>query len=59
MNEFLTNLRREAEANPIVALGVAAGVLTALSKLVDSANNHRNAIAWDKEVNRRVRNTQK
>lgn len=47
MNEFLTNLQRQAEENPVLALGVAAGLLTSIGKLV-------NAAAWKQEVKRRA-----
>lgn len=43
---FLTNLQHQAEENPVLALGVAAGLLTAMSKLV-------NSVAWKQEVRRR------
>lgn len=45
-DRFLTNLARQAEENPVLALGVAAGLLTSLSKLV-------NSVAWKQEVRRR------
>lgn len=47
MNDFLENLKREAEENPVVALGVAAALLTAVNKFMDSRT-------WRKEVNRRI-----
>lgn len=46
-DRFVKNLTRQAEENPVVALGVAAALFTSLSKLV-------NAAAWKKEVNRRA-----
>jgi hypothetical protein len=52
MNEFLENLKRQAEANPIVALGVAAGVVSAITHLM-------NASSWKREVARRERMTPK
>ena len=55
MNEFIENLKRQAEANPIFALGVAAGLITAIGKLMDSSTNSRNAKAWAREVARRER----
>lgn len=48
MNEFLENLKRQASENPIVAMGVAAGLIGAISQFVNSAS-------WRKEVNRRVK----
>jgi hypothetical protein len=59
MDRFLTNLRFQAEENPVLALGVAAGLITAISKLVDSSVNAKNAKAWAKEVDRRVKKTSK
>lgn len=54
MNEFLENLKRQAAENPIVALGVGAGLITAISKLIDSNTESKNAKAWQREVNRRA-----
>lgn len=52
MNEFLTNLKRQAEENPVAAMGVAAVLLTAIGKFMDSTS-------WRKEVNRRVKAARK
>lgn len=57
MNRFLENLKREAEENPVIALGVAAGLVTAISQLVNASANKRNSASWRKEVNRRDRKT--
>ena len=46
-NDFINNLKREAEENPVLALAVAAGLLTAASKFA-------NAMAWRQEVARRA-----
>jgi hypothetical protein len=54
MNDFLTNLQHQAEENPVVALGVAAALITAISKFIDSTGNARNSRAWAKEVQRRA-----
>lgn len=59
MNRFLENLQRQAEDNPVVAMGVAAALLTALSKLNDSRVNSKNSNAWAKEVDRRDRMSKK
>ncbi|HVI79594.1 MAG TPA: hypothetical protein VM715_15795 [Candidatus Acidoferrum sp.] len=58
MNRLLENLQRQAEENPMLALGVAAGLITAISKLIDSSANAKNSKAWAKEVNRRVMKNQ-
>ena len=54
MNDFLNNLKRQAEEQPIIALGVAAGLITAISKLIDSGATARNSNAWKQEVARRA-----
>ena len=61
MNEFLENLKRQAEEQPMVALGIAAGLITAVSHLInasskriDANSNRTNAKAWDRETARRV-----
>jgi hypothetical protein len=59
MNEFLENLKRQAAENPVLALGVAAALLTAVSKVSNSHVNARNAKAWEKEVERRIKNSKK
>ena len=53
MNEFLENLKKQVAENPMVALGVGAAFLTALSKFVNAGTESRNARAWDREVKRR------
>lgn len=54
-NEFLRNLQRQAEINPVLALTVAAGVLTALGKLYHAQSESRNSRSWAREVKRRER----
>lgn len=53
MNEFLENLKREAEKNPIAALGVAAGLLAAVGKLMNANTEAKKARDWKREVRRR------
>jgi hypothetical protein len=53
-NTFLNNLQRQAEENPVLALAVAAGVITSITKLVEAGTNSRNAKAWTREVQRRA-----
>lgn len=53
-NKFLDNLARQAEENPVFALGVAAGLITAISKLIDSGSTLKNSNAWKQEVKRRA-----
>lgn len=47
-DRFLSNLARQAEENPVFALGAAAALLGSVSKLV-------NSIAWKQETRRRIR----
>jgi hypothetical protein len=56
MNRFLENLKREAEENPVLALGIAAGLITAISQLMNASANKRNSASWQREVDRRTRN---
>lgn len=53
MNKFLTNLRRQAEENPVIAIGVGAAAVTAVTKLVHVTAESRNSKTWAKEVDRR------
>lgn len=55
MNEFVENLKTQAEENPFVALAVCAGLLTAASKFIKANTDAKNAKAWAKEVDRRVK----
>jgi hypothetical protein len=55
MNEFLNNLKRQAEANPIVAMGVAAALVTAVAKFIDAQGHARGSAAYARDVNRRIR----
>lgn len=55
MDKFLDNLKREAEANPIMALAVGAGVITAISKFIDAAGHAKGSRAYARDVNRRIR----
>jgi hypothetical protein len=54
MERFIENLKRQAEENPVLALGVAAGLITAISKLIDANADMKNSRAWAKEVARRT-----
>jgi hypothetical protein len=54
MDRFFENLKTQAEENPVFALGVAAGLVTATSKLIDALGKAKNSRAWAKEVNRRA-----
>lgn len=54
-DRFLQNLMHQAEENPVIVMGVAAGLLTALSKLIGASNESRNSRTWRREELRRER----
>lgn len=56
MDKFLANLKRQAEENPVLALGVAAAVITAVSKLIDANGRAKGSRAYARQVDYRVRN---
>lgn len=47
MEQFINNLKRQAEENPFLAIGAAAALLAATSKFI-------NSMAWKQETNRRT-----
>jgi hypothetical protein len=53
MNEFLENLKREAEANPTMTLVVVGGLLAGAAKLIDATAHHKGATAFAKGEARR------
>lgn len=55
MDRFLENLRREAEANPTMALAVGAAFLTAVSKLINAHGQSKGSRAYARDVERRIR----
>lgn len=57
MEKFLANLKTQAEANPLIAFGVGAALLTAASKFIDAAGKAAGHRTWAKEVARRDRMT--
>jgi hypothetical protein len=59
MNEFLENLKREAAANPILALGVTAALLTAAGKFIEAAGHAKGSAAFARDVDRRIRASKK
>lgn len=52
MDEFFKNLKREAEANPLLAAGVAAGLLTAAGKFIEAAGSVKSKRAYAKMHNK-------
>lgn len=57
MQKFIDNLKTQAEANPIVALGVGAAVVQAATKLLNANTSRSNAKTWKREVNRRTKSS--
>jgi hypothetical protein len=55
VNEFLTNLKQQAQDNPAVALAAGATLLGGVAKFVSALVAMNNSHAWKKEVARRAR----
>jgi hypothetical protein len=55
MNEFVNNLKRNVQENPMLALAAGAAVITATAKLIDALVDTQNSRTYAKEVNRRVK----
>jgi hypothetical protein len=53
MYEFLKRLELQAKENPILALGVGAGFITAVAKLIDAVGGVASKRAYANEANRR------
>jgi hypothetical protein len=58
MNRFLENLKTEVEDNPLLAMGIAAGLLTAVSKLANTGIDAKKSVDWSKEIDRRIKLSQ-
>lgn len=54
MHPFLANLKRQAEENPMLALGVGAAVVSVLTKFIGASVDMRNSRVWAQEVARRA-----
>lgn len=59
MNEFLENLKREAAANPLVAMGIAAGLLTAAGKFLEASGSMRSKAAYARMAENAAKNAAK
>jgi len=53
MEKFINNLIAQAEDNPVLTLGVVAGLIGAVSKLLDANTSARNSKTWKREELRR------
>lgn len=54
LNPFLNNLKRQAEENPVAAVGVGAVAVQAVTKLLNAYIANKNSNAWKTEVARRA-----
>jgi hypothetical protein len=59
MNEFLENLKRDAAANPLVAMGIAAGLLTAAGKFVEAAGSVKSKRAYARRMTSPIKTVKK
>ena len=57
MEKFWKNLKEQAEANPIYAIGAAAILIGAMSKLLDANTQRSYAKTHAREVDRRIMNS--
>lgn len=55
-NDFLTNLAKQAEANPMVALGAVGAFLAGFGKATNSLSAAAGRRTHAKEIKRRIRN---
>lgn len=56
-SKFVQNLKRQAEENPVLVLGVAAAVVTATAKLIEANTQRSYAQTHAREVERRMYKT--
>lgn len=50
MNKFVSNLLKQSEDNPVLAIGAGAAAITAIAKLLDSASSVRSKNAYAKQI---------
>ena len=55
MDFNLDTLKRQAEENPLMALGVAAALITSIAKLMDANSAAQGRRAYAKQVDLRAR----
>jgi hypothetical protein len=53
MKKYIDNLKYQAQQNPLVAAGIGASLILAISKLLQANTNRKNANTWASEVERR------
>lgn len=54
-NEFVLNLKRSAEENPVVVILAVAAVITAGAKLISAHGQAKGSRAYAKQVDYRIR----
>lgn len=59
MNQFVANLKRQAEENPVFALATGAAVVQAVTKLVTTNTDRKKAKTNAKEIDRRIKKLEK
>jgi hypothetical protein len=52
---FLNNLLSQAEEQPIMALGAAAALITAISKFVEASGRRKSTLAYAKREEARLK----
>jgi hypothetical protein len=55
MEKFLQNLSAQAEQNPLLALAIASGLMTAGAKLIKAHGESKGSRAYAKDVDRRIK----
>lgn len=50
-----TNLKRQIEEQPLIALGLASAALSGVAKLMNAETARRNSKTWKREVQRRTK----
>ena len=55
IKRFADNLKRQAQENPLLAVAIGAGAVTAVTKLIEANTQRTYAKAHVREIDRRVR----
>lgn len=57
MEQFIKNLKAQAEANPMAALVIGTAVLTAAGKFIDASGAAVGRRAYAKQIDAKLKNT--
>lgn len=52
-----TNLKRQVEEQPLIAVGIGAALLSGAAKLLNASTARKNSKTWRREVKRREKNS--